>query len=317
LWTSIFYIRWLIFIELKTPLLLPYLKKKIPAEITEETKKTKSESEIGDFIGLNDQGRIVYFAAAADLEDQLSLRKTILKRYLNITMHTDLIDAHFYIFSKWVLNVLEAYQHKITSIKGELILFLVKLQKRKKLKKGILDDILNPNTLANEMSSSKSGLRDNLGCFAFVMEDGFCARVNTVQSYHDANREIPKGSTKYLPLERLGKNNYIHESAVVDPKTQVGPECVVGEGSTIGEKCSIKKSNIGKHCKIGNAVKIINSVVMDHVIIQDNCTIQNSILCSSVHMANNCSVKDCQVGLSFNFESKSSFKNESLVAEDE
>jgi len=198
------------------------LKKKIPAEITEETKKTKSESEIGDFIGLNDQGRIVYFAAAADLEDQLSLRKTILKRYLNITMHTDLIDAHFYIFSKWVLNVLEAYQHKITSIKGELIPFLVKLQKRKKLKKGILDDVLNPNTLANEMSSSKSGLRDNLGCFAFVMEDGFCARVNTVQSYHDANREIPKGSTKYLPLERLGKNNYIHESAVVDPKTQVG-----------------------------------------------------------------------------------------------
>jgi len=266
---------------------------------------------------LHDQ-RLVYFAAAADLEDQMVLRKSILKRYSNITLHTDLIDAHFYIFSKWVLNVVETYHHRITSIKGELIPFLVKLQKRKQLKKAAVPtEVLHPNTLAYEMSSSNSGQMDNLGCFAFVMEEGFCARVNTVQSYLDANREISKGITQYIPLERLGKNNYIHESVVVDPKTQVGPECVVGEGSTIGEKCSIKKSNIGKHCKIGNNVKIINSVVMDHVIVQDNCTVQTSVLCSSVHVAVNCVVKESQVGPSYNFQAKTSFKNETLVAEDE
>jgi hypothetical protein len=33
---------------------------------------------------------------------------------LNVILHTDLIDAHFYIFSKWVLKVLEGYQNRIT-----------------------------------------------------------------------------------------------------------------------------------------------------------------------------------------------------------
>jgi len=295
------------------------LKQKTANESTEEVKKsTKSDSDLGDYIALNDEGRLIYFSSAADLEDQVQIRKSILKKYSNITMHSDLMDAHFYIFSKWILNVLQVYSQRISSIKGELIPFLVKLQRRKKLKKGgVPEELLHPTTLAHEFSSSKSGNHDNMGAFAFVMQDGLCTRVNTIQSYVDANREIPKGTSKYVPLERLGKNNYIHDSAVVDPKTQVGPECVVGEGTTIGEKCSIKKSNIGKHCKIGNNSKIANSIVMDHVIIQDNCSIQNSVLCSNVHMANNCSVKDCQVGLSYSFEAKASFKNESLIAEDE
>jgi hypothetical protein len=80
--------------------------------------------------------------------------------------------------------------------------------------------VIHPSTVANEMSSSKNGEMDNLGVFGYVMEEGYSGRVNTVQSYHDANRDVARGATKYLPLERVGKNNYIHESAVVDPKTQ-------------------------------------------------------------------------------------------------
>jgi translation initiation factor eIF-2B subunit gamma len=51
-------------------------------------------------------------------------------------MYTDLLDAHFYIFARWTLDVLEKYEKQIASIKGEFIPFLVKLQFRKKLKKG-------------------------------------------------------------------------------------------------------------------------------------------------------------------------------------
>jgi len=248
----------------------------------------------------------------------LKLDKTLLKTYPSITFHKELVDAHFYIFAKWVLDVLEKYEKDISSIKGELLPFLVKLQLRKKLKKGgIPESVFHSETLAAQMSASHDSNKDGLGCFAYVMEEGFCARVNTIHNFLELNHEVAKGNTSYMPWEKPGKGNFIADSADVNPKTQVGSECIVGEGTKIGEKCSVKKSNIGKHCNIGSNVKIANSVIMDHVTIMDKCTIHNSIVSNSVHMAENSSIKDCQVGVSFNFEPNSDFKNESLVSVDE
>jgi len=217
------------------------------------------------------------------------------------------------------LDVLERYEKQIGSLKGEFLPFLVKLQLTKKLKKGGLpESVLNQETLESEMSSSSRRNNDGLGCFACVLEEGFCMRVNTIQTYLDANREITRvGITSYSPWEAVGKNNWVAESSEVDPKTQIGPECIVGDRTKIGERSSVKKSNIGKQCKIGNNVKIINSVIMDNVTILDKCTIQNCIVCDNATMADSCSIKDCQVGSSFKLEAKSDFKNENLVAMDE
>ena len=54
-----------------------------------------------------------------------------LSRNYSLTIHTNLVDAHFYIFSKAALAMLEARKEKIVSIKGELIPYLVRCQFRK------------------------------------------------------------------------------------------------------------------------------------------------------------------------------------------
>jgi len=294
------------------------LKKKPPP--TEEQKaaaKSSDNNEPADFIGLAD-GRVVFFANTADVEENLHLHKSLLKVYHNITIHKNLLDAHVYIFSRWTLGVLEKYEKDIGSLKGEFIPFLVKLQLQKKDPKGAIpEQVLNIETIATAMSSSTATNTDGLGIFCYVMEDGYCIRVNTLLNYFEANKDVARGATTYNPYEEVGKQNFISASAEVNPKTQVGPDCVVGEGTKIGEKCSVKKSNIGKHCNIAANVKIINSVIMDHVTIMEKCTIQNALICNNVHIGESVNLKDCQVGTSYNFEAKGDFKNESFVASDE
>ncbi len=62
----------------------------------------------------------------------LSVPKPLLKRVPDLTVHRgDLSDAHFYVFSRWVLDLLEdAEAAHIDSVKNDLIPFLVDLQFR-------------------------------------------------------------------------------------------------------------------------------------------------------------------------------------------
>jgi translation initiation factor eIF-2B subunit gamma len=57
------------------------LLKKQPKPEQPVAKKDKTESEPADFIGINDQGRLLFFSSAADLEEQLTLTKSLLGKY--------------------------------------------------------------------------------------------------------------------------------------------------------------------------------------------------------------------------------------------
>jgi len=283
------------------------LKKETPLT-QEELKSKKTETQTGDIVGLSDDGKVVYYSGMADLDEEMVVRKQLLRSFPNVTIHSKLLDAHFYIFSRWVLDLLDKYK-EILSIKGELIPFLVELQQKKKVKKGAIpESVQNPSGLIAKLSSTPKSESDQLGCFAYIMKEGICFRVNTLQSFMDANRELAKGEHGYVPNEKPGRQNFIDEAAVIDPKTQVGPECVVGAKTIIGERCSVKKSNIGKNCKIGHNVKIVNSVLMDGITIADKSIIQNSIICNNVIIDADSDIKDCQVGVGYHFLEGSDFK---------
>jgi len=299
-------------------------KRSPSANNEEDSKKTTLNKSLDtslspDLIGLDDKGRILHFISLADVENIIRIKKCpFLKRFPSVTFHTNLQDAHFYIFSYWILELLE-HHTEITSIKAELIPFLVKIQIDQRLpnKDGMAAELLNPKDLYREMSSSDKMERNRLGCFAYVVEDQFCARVNTIQAYMYINREIAKGTTGFLPWERMVRNAFIADSAQLSQKTQIGPECIVGNSTEIGEKCGVKKSIIGNHCKIGNNVKITNSVIMDHVTIMERSTIQNSIICNNVHIADSCTIINCQVGISCSIDSRNEFKDEKLIKDNE
>jgi len=273
---------------------------------------TRNEYGLMDYIGLKEDGlRLLYFKAAADIENKMRISKKLLRTNHSLTIHTNLVDAHFYIFSKAALAMLEARKEKIVSIKGELIPYLVRCQFRKAFTRED-SPFKRPFTKAYSMSSARVDTTDKIRCFAYILEGGYCMRANTIKTYVQMNLDIAGRGSCYHPLEPMVKNSYIHPAAVISPKTQVGAECVVGEGTRIGDRASIKKSVIGKHCVIHDSVKIINSVIMNYVTIASGCVINGSVICDHVDMKEKCSIKDSQVGTKYHVSEKTEIKNESL-----
>ncbi|XP_038056309.1 translation initiation factor eIF-2B subunit gamma-like [Patiria miniata] len=298
--------------------------------------KSKRKIEQRDIIGLDEKGgRILLLAAQADIEEDLTLRKSVFKRYPFIQVKTRLMDAHMYILKKWVLDFLADNKvgRTYSTIKGELIPYLVRKQFSRP-KTGQL--VPQPNSMepegaqqdkdiasyggldeltktARTMSSWNEHMGDmsdyyqhgdTLRCHTHIMENGFCIRANTVAAYCEANRQI----TQHRQI--LGDDPLIHPTATIKTKSQVGQDSMLGEGTTVCEKVSIKRSIIGKHCTVGDKVKIINSVIMDHVNISEGCTIQGSIVCGNTHIGEGVEMKDCLVGSSQNVPPRAKYSSE-------
>lgn len=62
-----------------------------------------------DLVGLDVQTpRMVFLVSEADLtsdnEEELSIRKSIMKRFPQISVQSNLLDAHLYVIKKWVCS---------------------------------------------------------------------------------------------------------------------------------------------------------------------------------------------------------------------
>lgn len=90
------------------------------AEQEASSSKAKAGHTERDIIGLNEASQLLFFCSEADLVDNLTLSRGMLKRNPHIQFHTDLLDGHFYLVKKWVLEYLS--QNK--SVYG-LIVFLL------------------------------------------------------------------------------------------------------------------------------------------------------------------------------------------------
>ena len=53
-----------------------------------------------------------------------------------MTLSNNFVDPHFYIFAKWALDVLEKHKDNMSSIKSDLIPYLIRCQYRTVLTKG-------------------------------------------------------------------------------------------------------------------------------------------------------------------------------------
>jgi len=74
-----------------------------------------------DYIALDEKKeRVVLLIPSADVESTFVVNKSLLRRYPHMKVFSTLQDAHFYIFSKWVLDVLEEQgaKKKVIEYKG-------------------------------------------------------------------------------------------------------------------------------------------------------------------------------------------------------
>ncbi|MCO5557856.1 hypothetical protein L7F22_011428 [Adiantum nelumboides] len=271
-------------------------------------EKAKHQSS-SDVIGLDPSLQFLTFmASASQVDKELRIQRSILRAFGRLELHTDLVDAHLYVFRRTILQEGLKQCPNILSIKKELVPYLLRSQLRFQPlspSKGQTEDGGEKSTLIQSSQSplelllgTDRTLSNHLVCCAYIVDkDRYCARVNSVQLFLDINQDVAgERATHITGFEVSKNNNVIHPTAKFGYKSTVGPHCMLGEGSEMGDKSSIKRSVVGRHCRIGSGVKIMNSVVMDHVTLEDGCQIQGSVICSNAHLQDHVVLKDCQVG---------------------
>ncbi len=66
--------------------------------------KSKPKKE-RDLVGLDPgSNRLCFLASAADIDENVTLRRSLLQEHPHINIQTNLLDAHFYILEKWVVD---------------------------------------------------------------------------------------------------------------------------------------------------------------------------------------------------------------------
>ncbi|CAG8552929.1 12378_t:CDS:10 [Funneliformis caledonium] len=268
------------------------------------------DDDLKQFVGVDmNRSRLVYVASGADLDEEFSLRMSLLWKFPRVNILTTLQDSHLYIFKKWVIDLI-VQRKSISSVREHLVPLLVKCQYQKKLleREGI-DNLaksqVNYQKTALEYSTTWDEEDEDspVRCQVYIYNTGFCGRGNTVAKYCDLNRYMMKISTE----------TRVSPSAEVNTKTQVGSDSFVGDDTKIDERTSIKRSTIGSHCIIGKNVKISNSVLMDNIIIEDYVKLDGCVVCNGSKIMEKSVLKDCEVGGGYVVVSETQTKNEQLV----
>ncbi|KAG7525204.1 hypothetical protein JOB18_023542 [Solea senegalensis] len=301
-------------------------------------KGKKKTAEQRDFVGVDPSGkRLLFLANEADLEEGLSIRKSIMRKHPRMHIKTGLVDAHLYCLKKAVVDFL-VENKSITSIRGELVPYLVRKQFSKTTNshrpKDDAEDQNQKRTdcpanheilisswdepllkLAQERSCwndhhgdmSEAYHGGKLRCYVHIMEQGLCYRVNTLAAYIEANRLAPK----------MFEEPAVHPSAIISERCQVGSDSIIGSQCQVADKTSIKRSTIGNSSTVKEKVKVANSIIMHGVTIEEGCNIQGSVICSNAVIGRGADLKYCLVGNGQRIEPEAERTNEVIVGMDQ
>lgn len=300
-------------------------------------KGKKKTAEQRDFVGVDQSGkRLLFMANEADLEDGLSIRKSIMRKHPRMLIKTGLVDAHLYCLKKAVVDFL-ADNKSISSIRGELVPYMVRKQFSKTTASQKIKDDADEQSQKNDSSTNQEILissRDEallqlaqerscwndhrgdmneayhggkLRCYVHIMDQGLCCRVNTLPAYIEANRLAPK----------LFDEPAVHPSAIISERCQMGSDSIIGAQCQIADKTSIKRSTIGNSTTVKEKVKVTNSIIMHGVTIEEGCNIQGSVICSNAVIGRGADLKYCLVGNGQRIEPEAERTNEVIVGTDQ
>ncbi|XP_039877707.1 translation initiation factor eIF-2B subunit gamma [Simochromis diagramma] len=301
-------------------------------------KGKKKTAEQRDFVGVDQSGkRLLFMANEADLEDGLSIRKSIMRKHPRMLIKTGLVDAHLYCLKKAVVDFLTENK-SISSIRGELVPYLVRKQFSKTVNSQKLKDDTDDQTQekndgpANhellissrdepllQLAQERSCWNDHRGdmseayhggklrCYVHIMDQGLCCRVNTLAAYIEVNRLAPK----------LFEEPSVHPSADISERCQMGSDSIIGAVCHIADKTSIKRSTIGNFTTVKEKVKVTNSIIMHGVTIEEGCNIQGSVICSNAVIGRGADLKYCLVGNGQHIEPEAERTNEIIVGTDQ
>lgn len=271
-----------------------------------------------DLVGINSENnRLLFLASTTDFQDNFSLPGHLLRSHGKIVIHSELNDTHIYLLKKWIVNYLAKRSDRFSTIKGELLPFIIKKQLSRPVnstnagfsevnfdsndifehvKQNELDQKVLETNLNNFSRVKRSHDSELIRCFAYVAPtDSFCIRVNTILNYCTVNRNISslfesicKDLANSSNIQLISKNANIKSTQIND--------CAVAENTLISEKTSIKSSIFGINCNVGQKTKISDSMIMNNVIIEERVVLENSIICDKAKIGSGSILKNCLVG---------------------
>ncbi|CAG9773617.1 unnamed protein product [Ceutorhynchus assimilis] len=297
--------------------------------------KSKHKPE-KDLIGIDEQTqRLVFMASVSDFESQVTLPLSLLKKHTLVKMYSTLIDSHVYVLKNWVIQYLKS-ERSITSLKGELIPYIVKKQLSKPQK-------------IDEVNQSIINTKDSNDIFSFAEEDELELAIREISSFNDHNGDLkssynndpircyayiaPKGSiglrVNTLPaywsingkIQEVWNKVSINMSLIQKSpqaniqSNQVDDKCIISDGAKLNEKTSFKNANIGTNTTVNSFSRVFNSIVMNNVMIHEKVALENCIVCDNAVIEKGSSLKNCIVGNNHLVQAESECTNE-LLTED-
>jgi translation initiation factor eIF-2B subunit gamma len=257
--------------------------------------------------------RLVMYKSALDVEEdnELTISKGLLHRHPNVHISKNLRDYHVYLFSHWVLQLLEE-KTNISSIQGELVPYLVRAQFSQQAREWthVLDGnaraesaVVQSMTHATPSSTSSSSRLDHdnpVKCFALVALDTcYCVRVNSIEHLLAANRHVSSSAYAYQPWPVVADPALLDAAADKFPAAHINRNCVVGEDLQVGDAANLKRCVVGAHVHIGAGAKLMDCVLMDHAVVGANTTLTSCIVGYSGRVGDNVTLDDCQVAPRF------------------
>ena len=320
--------------------------------LTPKTQPAASDQSAGamktykaghDVIALEEgSDRILLLQSESDIDEKLSLSRSLLLKFPCLEIRTDLKDTHVYLMSRSVLELLNEPKGKnITSIKDELIPLILRKQLTDFTPVSTYsiasDPALHPlddlALLAAQLSEgNKSRRLDRVvidgvsqdvyylfACYKMLLSSPQMAlRISTVQDYIEGNKLMQREDRRQSLWPIEGDQGLVHGSVEIAGPVErvVGKETFIGENTIIGEGCSIKKSMIGGQATLLKNVKVSNSIIMERVVIEDNCQLINSIVCGNAKIEKDCVLRDCIVAKAAVVRRESDFKGETLLRDE-
>ncbi|CRG94989.1 translation initiation factor EIF-2B gamma subunit, putative [Plasmodium gallinaceum] len=256
---------------------------------------------------------------------KLKISKINLLLHKNFLLKTDLLDSHVYIFKHYILNILEHKEKKFTSIKYDLIPYLVKIQNtpvssrycKSEFKFNMYNTLIDKYEGTNDNEIKKvlpiADIIDNhenvesVVCYVQPKTTGFCQRINNIPNFFKAN--LLFCVTRHDQLKNVLPPYCFF---LLTEKNQSYRDCIISSHFNHEENVLLKKSVLGKNIKIKKNTSIFRSILMDNITINENCVIQNSIICDNVVIENNCKLIDCIVKENSVIEKDGIFEKETL-----
>lgn len=147
-----------------------------------------------DLVGIDAQtSRLIFMVSEADLVSEnetdptILLSKSICKQFPEINVESDLLDAHLYVFKKWVCDYINEneyvhysvlyvlfniiimfwFHRSLLTLKGEVLPRIVREQFSKQKNRNI-EDLPNPNVSVVSMKTENRGIEKSFSLFILL-----------------------------------------------------------------------------------------------------------------------------------------------------